>query len=93
MKKLWQKNIVSLKLAFQNLNSNWGRTFLTLFGVIIATTAIILVMSFGSGLESFVMGQVESFGTDIIQVEVKVPSVSKTSTENATTQAMRNNFV
>ncbi|HAV11387.1 MAG TPA: hypothetical protein DCX32_02480 [Candidatus Moranbacteria bacterium] len=83
-----QKLLLSIKLAFKNLHSNVGRTVLTLVGIVIGITSVILVMSTGSGVKSFVLGQVESFGTDIIQVEVKVPATGKTSAENATTQAM-----
>ncbi|HBR71998.1 MAG TPA: hypothetical protein DEA27_04345, partial [Candidatus Moranbacteria bacterium] len=80
--------LISIKLALKNLHSNLGRTVLTLLGIVIGITSVILVMSLGGGVKSFVLGQVESFGTDIIQVEVKIPAVSKTSTTNATTQAM-----
>lgn len=83
-----KKIVLSIKLALKNLRNNKSRTVLTLLGIVIGITSVILIMSLGGGVKSFVLGQVESFGTDIIQIEVKIPSVSKTSTANATTQAM-----
>jgi len=79
--------IVSVKLAFKNLHSNIGRTVLTLIGVVIGITSVIVITSSGQGVKSFVLGQIGSFGTDVIQVEVKVPATKQTSSENAAGQA------
>ncbi|MEI6588232.1 MAG: ABC transporter permease [Candidatus Moraniibacteriota bacterium] len=79
--------IVSIKLAFKNLRSNLGRTILTLVGVVIGVIAVILVSSLGQGVKGFILGQVGAFGTDLIQVEVKVPATGKASTQNAVGQA------
>jgi putative ABC transport system permease protein len=79
--------VVSIKLAVNNLRSNVVRTILSLLGIVIGVASVILVLSFGSGVKNFLVDQVTSFGTDIISVEVKVPKVSKTSTQNATGQA------
>jgi len=74
---------VPIKLAFKNLRSNLGRTFLSLIGIVIGVASVIIVLSLGEGLRSFVIAQVETFGTDIVEIEVKVPNVSQTSTQNA----------
>jgi putative ABC transport system permease protein len=79
--------IISIKLAFKNLRSNLGRTVLTLVGVVIGVIAVILVSSLGQGVKSFILGQVGTFGTDLIQIEVKVPATGKASTQNAVGQA------
>ncbi len=79
---------LSIKLAAKNLRSNKGRTILTLIGVVIGITAVIVISSSGQGVKSFVLGQIESFGTDLIQVEVKVPSTEHMSSANAGAQAM-----
>jgi putative ABC transport system permease protein len=78
--------IVSIKLALGNLRSNIGRTLLSLLGIVIGVASVILVLSFGSGVKNYVTSQISSFGTDIIQVEVKVPKVSQMSSANATGQ-------
>ncbi|TSD02271.1 MAG: Macrolide export ATP-binding/permease protein MacB [Parcubacteria group bacterium Athens0714_25] len=75
--------LTSIRLAIRNLHSNIGRTILSLTGIVIGVAAVIIVLSLGAGLKNFVVGQIEAFGSDIIEVEVKVPNVSKTSTQNA----------
>jgi putative ABC transport system permease protein len=78
--------IVSIKLAVKNLRSNIGRTILSLLGIVIGVASVILVLSFGSGVKNYLVSQVSSFGTDLIQIEVKVPKVNKYSSANSTGQ-------
>ena len=70
------------KVAIKNLHSNKGRTILSLLGIVIGITAVIMILSLGEGLRSFVVSQVESFGTDIIEVETKIPKTSQMSAQN-----------
>jgi putative ABC transport system permease protein len=63
-----------------------GRTLLSLLGIVIGVASVILVLSFGAGVKNFVVDQISSFGTDIIQIEVKVPKVAQMSSANATGQ-------
>ena len=78
---------VSIKLALRNLRTNIGRTILTLVGIVIGITSVIVIMSSGQGVKGFILGQVASFGNDVISVEVKVPATGKTSSQNAMGQA------
>ncbi len=82
------ETIVSIKLALENLRSNIGRTALTLIGIVIGITSVIVIMASGEGIQSYILGQIQSFGTDVIQVEVKVPSTGKTSFQNVSGQVM-----
>lgn len=79
---MFHEIITSIKLALGNLRSNVGRTILSLLGIVIGVSSVIIVLSMGQGVEDFIIKQVESFGTDIIEIEVKVPKTSKTSTQN-----------
>ena len=79
--------IISIKLAINNLRANLVRTVLTLVGVVIGVLAVILVSALGQGVKEYILKQVNSFGTDLIQVEVKVPATKQTSTSNAVGQA------
>lgn len=78
---------LSIKLALRNLRTNKGRTVLTLIGVVIGIMSVIVVNSSGEGVKKYIMGQFDSYGNDIIQIETKVPSTSATSSENAMGQA------
>ena len=73
---------VVFRLAFRNLKTNKMRTVLTVLGIVIGITAVIIVMAGGAGLKNYVMGQVDVFGSDYIQIEPKVPGVSDTSSQN-----------
>jgi putative ABC transport system permease protein len=80
--------IISIKLALKNLRGNIGRTVLTLVGIVIGITSVIVVMGSGQGVKNFVLDLIGTFGNDTVQVEVKVPATGKTSTQNAFGQAM-----
>jgi putative ABC transport system permease protein len=64
----------SIVLALRTMIANKARTALTILGIVIGIASVIIVYSAGEGIYSLVLGQVESFGTDIIQTEVKVPN-------------------
>jgi putative ABC transport system permease protein len=78
--------LVSIKLALKNLRSNVTRTLLSLLGIVIGIASVILVLSFGSGMKSYIVDQISSFGTDIFQIEIKVPKVAQASSANAAGQ-------
>ena len=84
---MFSELILSIKLAFKNLRTHIGRTVLTLVGIVIGITSVIVIMASGQGVKDYVLGQVGSFGTDLIQAEVKIPSTGKTSIQNAAGQA------
>ncbi len=53
------------------------RTTLTVLGMVIGIASIIIVFSSGEGIRSLIIGQIEAFGTNTIQTEIKVPSSKK----------------
>ncbi|MCK5286051.1 MAG: ABC transporter permease [Candidatus Pacebacteria bacterium] len=67
----------SFKLAFISFSANKLRTSLAVLGVTIGISSIIVVFSAGEGIKGIVLNQVESFGSDTIQVEIKVPTSKK----------------
>ncbi|MEF3692350.1 MAG: ABC transporter permease [Candidatus Moraniibacteriota bacterium] len=82
-----QKFLTSIKLALRNLYGSKARTALSLLGIVIGVTSVILILSLGNGLKGFVVAQVESFGTDIVEIEVKVPQTSQISSQNVSSMA------
>jgi len=79
---------VPFKIAMQALVRNRARTILTVLGIVIGIMSVITVMSAGDGLEAFMVEQMETFGTDIIQVEIKIPNTSHVSADNMSGIAM-----
>ncbi len=71
-------NIVSsLELALNAFKNNKVRTALAILGVTIGISSIIIVFSAGEGIKSLLADQVESFGADVVQAEIKIPSSKK----------------
>ncbi|HDY73106.1 MAG TPA: FtsX-like permease family protein [Candidatus Jorgensenbacteria bacterium] len=69
--------ISSLELALNAFKSNKTRTALAILGVTIGISSIIIVFSAGEGIKSLLADQVESFGADVVQAEIKIPSSKK----------------
>ncbi len=61
------------------MRANPLRTGLTLLGLIIGITTVIIVFSAGEGVRGLLLGQLDAFGTDTINTEIKVPN-NKTGT-------------
>ena len=68
------KVLESVKLSLKLMLKNKMRTGLTVLGMLIGIASIMIVFSTGEGIRSLIIGQVESFGTNIIQTEIRVPS-------------------
>jgi len=68
----------SLKTAFRaawrSLRLNLLRTSLTVLGVVIGVASIIIVFAAGDGVQGLVYGEIESYGTNIIETEIKSPN-------------------
>lgn len=69
---------LAIQLAIQGLKTNSLRTILTTVGIIIGIATVVIVLAAGRGLESFIIQQMEIFGSDTIEIEVKLPSTSDT---------------
>lgn len=76
-----------INIATDALLRHKMRTVLTILGITVGITAVIVVLSAGRAIEDFIIGQVTMFGTDYIEVEVKVPSTGHVSSENVSGMA------
>jgi putative ABC transport system permease protein len=56
------------RTSLGGLASNRSRTFLTILGIVIGITAIMMVMSLGTGAQSIVLGQIQGIGAKTIIV-------------------------
>jgi len=83
MNNFIKSNQTAFGLAIKSLLRNKKRTALSLLGVVIGVMLVIVVLSLGAGMKKYVMSEIESFGTDIINVEIKVPGKDKNSSSNA----------
>ncbi len=58
----------SLQTALSGLRSNKSRSALTILGIVIGITAIMLVLSLGAGAQDLILGQIQGMGTRTIVV-------------------------
>jgi len=54
--------------------ANKVRTMLTVLGMVIGISSVIIVFSAGEGINGLVVNQIKTFGTDIVIAEVRIPS-------------------
>ncbi|MBT7553288.1 FtsX-like permease family protein [bacterium] len=73
----------AIKIAVNALKINRARALLTILGIVIGIAAVLVVMSAGNSIEKYIFAEMDSFGTDVIQTEIKVPSTKHTSADNA----------
>ncbi len=57
-----------IKEAIKSLLSNKGRSFLTMLGIVIGVSAVIMIVSVGAGAQSLILAQVKTLGSNLIGV-------------------------
>jgi putative ABC transport system permease protein len=60
-----------LKIAFQAINKNRNRSFLTTLGIIIGVGAVIMTISAGEGARIQVKEQIEGLGVNMVMIRAK----------------------
>lgn len=80
MYKAFQQSIKALR-------SNPARTMLTTLGVIIGIGTVILVLSAGEGFRGFINSQMESFGTNTLFLQTRVPPTTRNRSNTGATEA------
>ena len=76
----------SLKIAVKCIKANWMRSLLTMLGIIIGITSVIMIIGAGTGVRDYIVGLIEDIRTaldkevDVFDVSHIVPH-SKISSE------------
>jgi putative ABC transport system permease protein len=60
--------------ALRGMHQGKVRTLLTMLGIIIGVSSVILIMSLGASAQSYILGQLESFGSDTISINPGAPT-------------------
>ncbi|MFH1354494.1 MAG: ABC transporter permease [bacterium] len=60
--------LTSIKESYRSLRANLGRSLLTILGIVIGIIAIVLVIAIGQGAQQLILGEVESFGSNMVVV-------------------------
>ncbi len=64
------------------MSANKLRTALTVLGIVIGSASVVVVYSAGEGIRGLLLKQISSFGTDIIQTEIKIPANKRSTAES-----------
>ena len=64
----------SMKTALNGLATHKSRSVLTILGIVIGITSIILVMSLGQGAQDLILGQVQGIGSKVIAIVLPADS-------------------
>lgn len=82
MAQIWEY----IKIALMNIKSNKGRSILTMLGIIIGISSVIMVMAIGNGVRGQVNEELESIGSG--QIGIYVDSSQKETTVRFTQDDM-----
>ncbi len=74
-----------VKTSLQVLRRNVMRTSLTMLGIIIGITSVILIVSIGQGAVKFITDELSSFGTDYFQISPGADQFSTLTGSNTLT--------
>jgi putative ABC transport system permease protein len=58
----------NFKTALRGLKTQRSRSFLTILGIVIGITAIMMVMSLGQGAQNLILSQIQSIGAKVIGI-------------------------
>lgn len=78
-----------IKVAFKSLLSNKLRSFLTMLGVIIGVSSVIMMLGLGSGAEQSITDRVKALGTNVITIRpggTRMGGVNVDTQKNLTTE-------
>jgi len=68
----------SFKIAFDNLKKNKTRMVLTMIAIALGIAILIIMMATSAGLKKMVLSEIDFYGSDMINIETRVPGKSST---------------
>jgi putative ABC transport system permease protein len=60
--------------SIRDIRQRKGRSALTMLGIVIGIGSVIVVMSLGASAQAYILGQVQSFGSDLISINPGAPT-------------------
>lgn len=58
----------SIYLSLRSFSARKSRTFLTMLGIIIGVSGVVIIVSIGKGAESLIVGQITKLGSNLVNV-------------------------
>ena len=78
-----------LKQSITALKANKLRSTFSVLGIVIGVSAVVIILSLGQGLKGLVTNEVESFGSDILAITVKIPGSGQVGTLFSVAQGIK----
>ncbi|MCM1284778.1 MAG: ABC transporter permease [Acetobacter sp.] len=66
----------SLKIAIKCIKANWMRSLLTMLGIIIGISSVIMIIGAGTGVRDYIVGLIEDMGSNAVMVSVDAASAA-----------------
>ncbi len=66
----------SLKIAVKCIRANWMRSLLTMLGIIIGISSVIMIIGAGTGVRDYIVGLIEDMGSNAVMVSVDAASAT-----------------
>ena len=66
----------SLKIAIKCIKANWMRSLLTMLGIIIGISSVILIVGAGTGARDYIVSLIEDMGSNAVMVSVDATKAS-----------------
>ncbi len=79
----------SIHLALKNIRGSKMRTFLTMLGIIIGVTAVIVIVGLGNGMEKYMVDSFAEMGTNTLTVSIMGRGSSRNISEDQIYQIVK----
>lgn len=67
----------SLKIAVKCIKANWMRSLLTMLGIIIGISSVIMIIGAGTGVRDYIVGMIEDMGSNAVLISVDATSATE----------------
>lgn len=65
---MFQVFIQSVTTSLESLRTNKVRSFITMLGIIIGVSSVVVIMSIGAGAQKLIISQIETLGTNLLTI-------------------------
>lgn len=83
-------NLLSiLKQSIIALRASKLRSAISILGIVIGVTAVVIILSLGQGLRGLVANEIETFGPNMLDIAVNIPGTSQMGTITSMVQGVK----
>lgn len=68
----------SFKIAIKAIKANWMRSLLTMLGIIIGISSVIMIVGAGDGAKNYIVSMIEEMGSNAVMISVDMTNAAET---------------